>query len=556
MIRSLRNALAVLLTAAILFPLTSASAQSVANASADAGQTLIEGRDLEKDGRWGDALGLYQQFLRANPVDKNIQRRRSVARLHFDLERRYSDSSFISTIQTSETSSALNVYAEVLSKIQSYYVDTPNWSQLASFGLTSLEIAMMDPEFRKANLPHATDAQIREVILQTREELKTASVNTRHDAYSVAHSTATSLEQRIGLPGQAAVYEFVCGAISALDPYSGFMSASQYGESMSQIEGNFVGLGVELRTNEDHLHIVSVIKGGSADIHGLVKDDHIVAVNGKSVNAIGSEKAADMLRGPENSFVELTVARNKSHQKLRLERQRIDIPSVEDVSIVDSEAAVGYIRLTNFQKTTPRDFDNALWKLHRQGMRSLIVDVRGNPGGLLQASVDIADKFVNDGVIVSTRGRNPMEDYTHRANMASTWRMPLIVLIDENSASASEIFAAAIRDHKRGIIVGEKSYGKGSVQGIFPLNISGGGVRLTTAKFYSPHGNAISEVGVKADVLVHEVAKASGFANSDHEDTGMRLGIVEAKKLLTQARNQRSPAVGKTRSTSVNFSGR
>ena len=555
MIRSFTNALAVLLTAALLLPLASTSAQSTASA-ADASTTLLEGRDLEKSGRWGEALGLYQQFLRSHPIDKDIQRRRSVARLHFDLERRYSDSSFIHTIQTSETSSALTVYAEVLAKIQSYYVDTPNWSELASFGLTSLEIAMMDPEFREANLQGVTEIQIRDVILQTREELKAAVVNTRHDAYMVAHKTAGALEQRIGLSGQATVYEFVCGAISALDPYSGFMSSSQYGESMSQIEGNFVGLGVELRTNDDHLHIVSVIKGGSADVHGLTKDDLIVAVDGNAVDQIGSEKAADMLRGPENSFVELTISRNQAHQKMRLERRRIEIPSVEDASIVDREAGVAYIRLTNFQKTTPRDFDQALWKLHREGMRSLIVDVRGNPGGLLQASVDIADRFVNNGIIVSTRGRNPMEDYTHRANLASTWRMPLIVLIDENSASASEIFAAAVRDHKRGTIVGEKSYGKGSVQGIFPLNISGGGVRLTTAKFYSPHGNAISEVGVDADVLVHEVARASEIASNEDDDAGMRLGILEAKKLVANASNRRSPTVGKTRSTNVSFSGR
>ena len=325
----------------------------------------------------------------------------------------------------------------------------------------------------------------------------------------MAHSLANTLQQKVGLPGQATVYEFICGAISALDPYSGFMSSSQYGESMSQIEGNFVGLGVELRTHEDHLHIVSVIKGGSANVHGLVKDDRIVAVDGQSVDQIGSEKAADLLRGPEHSFVTLSVSRNGASQQMRLERRRIEIPSVEEASIVDKESGIGYIRLTNFQKTTPRDFDEALWKLHRQGMRSLIVDVRGNPGGLLQASVDVADRFVNEGIIVSTRGRNPMEDYTHRANMNSTWRVPLIVLIDENSASASEIFAAAIRDHKRGVIVGQKSYGKGSVQGIFPLSVSGGGLRLTTAKFYSPKGNAISEVGVGADVMVHRVAKAS-----------------------------------------------
>lgn len=580
MIRSFTNALAVLLTAALLMPLATTSAQaplatksaqaplarssaqaplaeSTSTASADdAATTLLEGRDLEKSGRWGDALGLYQQFLRTHPVDESIKRRRSVARLHFDLERRYSDSSFIHTIETSETSSALTVYAEVLAKIQSYYVDNPNWSELASFGLTSLEIAMMDPEFREENLQGVSETQIRDVILQTREELKSAVVNTRHDAYLVAHKTAASLEQRLGLPGQATVYEFVCGAISALDPYSGFMSSSQYGESMSQIEGNFVGLGVELRTNDDHLHIVSVIKGGSADVHGLTKDDLIVAVDGKAVDQIGSEKAADMLRGPENSFVELTIARNQSHQKLRLERRRIDIPSVEDVSIVDREAGVGYIRLTNFQKTTPRDFDTALWKLHRQGMRSLIVDVRGNPGGLLQASVDIADRFVTEGVIVSTRGRNPMEDYTHRANLASTWRMPLIVLIDENSASASEIFAAAVSDHKRGKIVGKRSYGKGSVQGIFPLNISGGGVRLTTAKFYSPHGNAISEVGVAADVQVHEVARTSEVAANEHEDAGMRLGILEAKKLVANAGNMRSPTLGRTKTTNASFVGR
>ena len=558
MIRSLPNVITLLLATAMLWsgaPTALAQTQSVADAT-DVTKTLTEGRGLEEDGRWGEALGLYQQFLRSHPVDKTIQRRRSVARLHFDLERRYSDSSFIQTIKSSETSAALTVYAEVLGKIQSYYVHTPNWAELASFGLTSLEIALMDPEFRQANLPQVSEAQIRDVILQTREELKAAVVNSRHDAYMVASQTANTIERQIGLPGQAAVYEFVCGAISALDPYSGFMSASQYGESMSQIEGNFVGLGVELRTTEDHLHIISVIKGGSADVHGLTKDDLIVGVDGRSVKALGSEKAADLLRGPENSFVELTVARNQNRQTMRLERRRIDIPSVEDAEIIDTEAGVAYIRLTNFQKTTPRDFDKALWKLHQQGMRSLIVDVRGNPGGLLQASVDVADRFVNDGIIVSTRGRNPMEDYTHRANVASTWRMPLIVLIDQNSASASEIFAAAIRDHERGVIVGQKSYGKGSVQGIFPLNISGGGVRLTTAKFYSPHGNAISEVGVSADVLVHEVARATEVDGVEPEDAAMRLGIREARKLVAQAQNFRSPTSGQTPTSKASFVGR
>jgi carboxyl-terminal processing protease len=502
--------------------------------STQVNDVIRQGEELEREGRWGDALGLYQQTLKSNPKQPKLNRRRSIARIHYDLERRYSDASFMETIRSSDESTALNVYAEVLLKVQSYYVDEPNWAELASFGLTSLEVAMTSPDFRYNNLSGISETQIRDAILQTRRELESVTVNGRHDCQRVAGDTARSLQSRLGIPVQATIYEFVCGAISALDPYSAFMSSSQYGEQMSQIEGNFVGLGVELRTHEDHLEIVSVIEGGPAESGGLVRGDQVIAVDNQQVVEIGSERAADMLRGPEGSYVSLTVDRNQAMSTLQFQRRRVEIPSVDQVQIVDRQSGVGYIRLTNFQKTTTRDFDAAMWKLHRQGMRSLIVDVRGNPGGLLTASVEIADRFVHNGVIVSTRGRNQMENYTHRANAESTWKVPLVVLIDENSASASEIFAAAIRDHQRGTIVGNQSYGKGSVQGIFPLNVSGGGVRLTTAKFYSPNGQAISEVGVKADVIVRETAKLSNETVSDsQDDAGLRLGIRQANQLVT-----------------------
>ena len=312
------------------------------------------------------------------------------------------------------------------------------------------------------------------------------------------------------------------------------MSSNQYTETMSQIEGNFVGLGVELRTHSDHLEIVNVIAEGSAGMGGIVSGDRVTAVDGRQVLELGGDKAADLMRGPEGSFVSITVDRGERPQTIQLERRRVEIPSVDEVGIVDAVNGVGYVRLTNFQKTTARDFDAALWKLHREGMRSLIVDVRGNPGGLLSASVEVADRFVGDGIIVSTKGRNPMEDFTHQAKLASTWRVPLVVLLDENSASASEIFAAAIRDHKRGLIVGHQSYGKGSVQGIFPLNVSGGGVRLTTAKFFSPTGRPISQVGVKADVLVHQAAKTGAQAKADEDDPGLRIGIQTALRTMEQ----------------------
>ncbi len=154
---------------------------------------------------------------------------------------------------------------------------------------------------------------------------------------------------------------------------------------------------------------------------------------------------------------------------LRVQRRRVEVPCVENVHIVDAEKKIGYLRLTNFQKTTTRDVERALWDLHRQGMRSLILDVRGNPGGLLSAAVEVADRFLMEGRIVSTRGRNARENFDYVAHRPNTWDVPLVVLIDNDSASASEIFAGAIADSGRGLIVGETSYGKGSVQGIFRM---------------------------------------------------------------------------------------
>ena len=147
---------------------------------------------------------------------------------------------------------------------------------------------------------------------------------------------------------------------------------------------------------------------------------------------------------------------------------------------------MAYVRIPAFQKTTAADLEDALWDLHRQGMRSLIIDLRGNPGGLLTASVEVADKFIADGGIVSTRGRSEQENFNYRAHRPGTWRVPLVVLIDGDSASASEIFAGAIKDSGRGKIVGTRSYGKGSVQGIFPLGTNGAGARLTTATLLLP----------------------------------------------------------------------
>jgi len=185
-----------------------------------------------------------------------------------------------------------------------------------------------------------------------------------------------------------------------------------------------------------------------------------------------------------------------------------------------------------------------LWQLHRDGMKSLIVDVRGNPGGLLPAAVEVADKFVASGTIVSTRGRNSHEDFDYQAHAAGTWQVPLVVLIDGDTASAGEIFAGAIHDHRRGTVVGQRSYGKGSVQGIFCLNASKAGVRLTTAKFFSPGGHAISHNGVYPDVVVRTAKKPVSEGQSEisfGEDTTLAAGLQVARNSLLSQRQAATP---------------
>ncbi|HEX3869216.1 MAG TPA: S41 family peptidase, partial [Pirellulales bacterium] len=409
-------------------------------------------------------------------------------------------------------SEALELYAEVLLKVQSHYVNAPDWKYLVDRGTTNFEQALADPTFIQNNLPRHAPTQIerfrRELRMRLTSSGVTAKVDNRQAARLVAATAGRLGHEQLGLNEAATILEYVCGATNALDPYSTFLTTGQLNEVYSQIEGNFVGLGVELKANEGSLLIVKVIAGSPAERGGIVSGDRIVAVDGRTTQELSTDQAANMLQGKEGTVVQVTaIAPGGKPRTMNIRREQVEVPSVDDAQIIDKTFGIGYLKLTCFQKTTSRDLDAALWKLHREGMKSLIMDLRGNPGGLLTTSVEVVDKFVDRGVIVSTKGRSSQEDYVYSAHEAGTWHVPLVVIIDGESASASEIFAGAIRDHRRGTIVGTRSYGKGSVQGIFPLNTANSGLRLTTAKFYSPNGQPYSLVGVSPDMQVQQTAR-------------------------------------------------
>jgi len=488
---------------AILAPSNAPSATAQQAQQQEVAEALRAGRQLESERRWSEALTWYEEALRRNPQQPTLEERLHLTRIHYDLSGRFGDSTYRESLKTLSRDKTLELYDEVLTKIQTHYVEPPHWQQLVDSGTAGLMEALLDPLFLEATLPGVPQARVEAFRRVLRDRVFGVATTDRQSTLKLAGFAAQLAREQLGLSETAVVYEYICGASNALDPYSTFLSAGKLNEVYSQIEGNFVGLGIELKANDGALLIVKVFAGGPADRSGLKAGDRIVAVEGRSTQELSSDQAANMLQGTEGSTVDVTIVTpGTPERRLRIRREQIEVPSIDDIKIVDKSLGIGYLRLTCFQKTTSRDLDMALWRLHREGMKSLIIDLRGNPGGLLNISVDVVDKFVDEGTIVSTRGRNPNEDYSYAARKPGTWQVPLVVLIDGDSASASEIFAGAIRDHRRGTIVGARSYGKGSVQGIYPLNTVAGGIRLTTAKFYSPQGHPFSRVGVSPDVAV------------------------------------------------------
>jgi carboxyl-terminal processing protease len=306
------------------------------------------------------------------------------------------------------------------------------------------------------------------------------------------------------------------GMLAALDPHSAYMPPEPFKEMNIQISGSFGGVGIELSIKNDRLTVVSPIQDTPAFRAGIKSGDHIAMINEKSTRGMRIEDAVKLMRGQEGTRVTLTIVREGSPKPLvfPLVRAIIRVTSLKYRSL---EPGYGYIRLQQFQERTDEDFGKALDKLKEQNggtLKGLVVDLRYNPGGLVDVAVKVAGRFVGeklneDGTIVSTKGREPGSSRTLYANVGGKEpHYPLVVLINGGSASASEILAGALQDHKRAVIMGTQSFGKGSVQSVLPLK-GGAGLKITTAKYYTPKGRSIQAVGITPDIMVGRVDPAS-----------------------------------------------
>jgi carboxyl-terminal processing protease len=303
------------------------------------------------------------------------------------------------------------------------------------------------------------------------------------------------------------IYGAIQGAVSTLDSHSSFMTPEEYRELQIETKGKFSGIGIEITLKDRTLTVVSPIEGTPAYRAGLQAGDQIVKINGAPTKNMTLTEAVKSIRGPKGSKVTLTINRHGFTQPkdFAIVREIIPIRSVK-ARVVDG--GIGYIRLANFQDQTDTDLQAYLKKMHQRlvPFKGLILDLRNDPGGLLEQAVRVADEFLNSGLIVYTEGRTShqnMRFYAHPGEKLGV-PIPMVILINEGSASASEIVAGALKDQKRAIIVGSKSFGKGSVQTIIPLE-DGSALRLTTALYYTPSGITIQDKGIIPDVVVKEL---------------------------------------------------
>lgn len=324
------------------------------------------------------------------------------------------------------------------------------------------------------------------------------------------------------VPTKKLIQGAIRGMVDSLDdPYTKYLGRSDFKHFQEQTSGYFYGVGIEIGMKDNQITVISPIEGTPAARAGIKPGDAIVKIDRRSTKKMSLNKAVSLIRGEKGTKVVLTILRPGTKEPLEftLVRERIDIPNVASRKL---NKEIGYIRIHFFGEKTAANLEQKLSELAREGMKGLVLDLRNNPGGLLEEAVEVGSKFIKSGPIVSirTRGREPQ---IYRAQ-GKVFDFPLVILVNKGSASASEIVAGAVQDTKRGVLVGEKTFGKGSVQSIVTLSDESG-LSLTTGRYYTPGGRMINKKGITPDVIVE-------FKKEEKEDPQLKKAEEVLKEMI------------------------
>ncbi|MCH7871218.1 MAG: S41 family peptidase [Planctomycetes bacterium] len=532
-------------------------------------QARAEAAEWYEQQKWTKVYSYYALLARIYPDDDEIAQKRKDAERHARLQFVYKDQE---AIDRRIEGVSERILRESLSQINRYYYEAPDFKDLAEGGVRNLLVmaetpklydvfdGLANPDFRK---PFVL------AMKKKLEEIEQAKTMSRKQLLTVYGDVKRANVQTIELPREVVIMEFLEGVITRLDQFSSIIWPADTKEFSKRILGDYVGVGIQLGTDEstNRLKVVTPLEDSPALREGVQPGDLIIKVDGVSTKGWTADDAIQNITGPENTEVVLTLRRPRTGEDIdfKLIRARINLKTVRGVSrlpeqeatgwnyILDEDQGVAYIRLTNFNPDSQRELDDALDAARKQGMKALILDLRFNPGGLLNVAVSTVGTFLREGTVVSTDGRRDRSAPEKVDGNTRYADLPLAILVNDSSASASEILAGALQDHKRAVILGERSFGKGSVQKVLPLRGTEAQLRLTTALYYLPSGRSphkkphATNWGVDPDLAVELTPKETRivFAKSRSSEIiqNKRDGDDAKEEIDEEARKEQNAAL-------------
>lgn len=503
---------------------------SAARASTDRADLLRQAEQLERQGRWAEAADRYDQIPPRGRHAPEIRDRYLTCLRHVHQAQRHHDPTYRQLVQSLDLPGALRTYDEVLAKVQGTYVEQEraDLARLFRQGLDELRLSLADEAFCRQHIPTALPEAVTAFGDRLGPHWGGLAIRSRREAGLRAREVALAAQQALGLRPSAAVLELACGACNGLDEYTSYLTPRELAEAYASFKGEVVGVGItELAADHGRLLIRTVVPGSPAAREGVQPGDRVQRIDHQPVEGLTPEVALERLQGEPGSGIEIVfVPAGGDARTLTLVREAVLLRSVSDPQLV--EPGIGYLQVTGFQETTPLELERALTDLRLHGMRVLILDLRGNSGGVFDVAVQVAQRFLAAGVVVATQSPVAGQCRTYEAHTADPLAVPLVVLIDGDTASAAEVLAGALKENRRAILVGQPTYGKGSVQCVLRLDSAPAGIRLTLAKFFSPLGHPYQGQGVAPHVFVAQTSP--GF------DDQRQAAIQEARQQFASRR--------------------
>jgi carboxyl-terminal processing protease len=483
-----------------------------------------KGQNYEGDQDFFAALAAYEELRRtkAEPPG-DLEERVQWCRARITVAERWGDGDLLAAAKKMDLGQGLGLFREVARTVADNYVDELGYQKLLQFGVMNLRAALASADFAKtvklSDQPAAQE-DFRKGLDDLAKRIGEEKNITSFSARRYVREAADLAEQTGALPPGVVVSEFIFATAEHLDPYSLYLTRRMYEDVLDDITGKFVGLGVEVKEEDGRLIIVTVFEGGPAEKAGLQVGDQLVKADGVDVEKAGLNETIKHLRGASGTPVEVTVRRSGELKTFTVKRGAVEVASVRGAARLGAAKAYGYVAISSFQEDTGPELAAALDRLEKDGPgrpEGIVLDLRGNPGGLLDAAVDVCGLFLDQGVVLSTKGRGFDQTHTYRVNhwLYAYHDLPLVILMDEHSASASEIVAGALHDQHRATLVGRRSYGKGVVQTILPVEVGRSAVYLTTARYYGPNNESFHGVGIEPDEVV--TAKVTDEAMARHD---------------------------------------